>query len=76
MIYLTRTPREPLPEGTVLVHNHVVPRRRLGANGFRAWTQPASDELERCDCNWAGLVHYRVRNSATANEERKREDRL
>jgi hypothetical protein len=62
--YISRIPRQ-LPEGMVLVHNSVRPYRQLGANGFRAWTQPLVDDLEVCDCDWAGvdlhgLTHYRV----------------
>jgi hypothetical protein len=60
--------REPLPEGTVLVHNHVRPHRHLGMRGFRAWTQTFDDTLEVCHCDWAGvdlhrLTHYRVKRT-------------
>jgi hypothetical protein len=63
--YVKTIPRE-LPEGMVLVHNHVRPARRPGVRGFRAWTQKLDDGLEVCPCDWAGadlhgLVHYRVR---------------
>ena len=56
-------PRE-LPNGMVLVHNNVRPRRTLGAAGFRAWTQKLDDHLVVYDCDWAGidlhgLIHYR-----------------
>ena len=64
--YLTTLPRDPLPDGTRLVHNHVVPRKTLGLWGFRAWTQTGDDPpLELCTCAWAGadlhgMPHYRV----------------
>jgi len=45
--YVAHIPRK-LPEGKVLVHNHVFPQRVLGANGFRAWTQKLDDTLEVC----------------------------
>jgi hypothetical protein len=54
--YVHGIPRRPLPEGIVLVHNHVVPHPMLGMNGFRAWTQGVDDELEVCDCDWAGVA--------------------
>ena len=62
--YIDRIP-EHLPQGELLVHNRIVPRRTLGSNGFRAWTQALDSRLERCDCDWAGvdlhgLTHYRV----------------
>ncbi len=64
-VYVATIPQAPLPEGTVLVHNNVIPRRRLGANGFRAWTQKFDGRLEICTCKWAGvdlhgLDHYRL----------------
>jgi hypothetical protein len=66
MCYVRSIPRKPLPNGIVLVHNHVVPQKKLGWNGFRAWTQQRTDELISCKCDWAGvdlrkLQHYRVR---------------
>ena len=65
MRYVTGIPREPLPEGRVLVHNHVVPARRLGDRGFRAWTETLGPRLVVCGCDWAnvdlhGLTHYRI----------------
>ena len=39
MRYVHGISRKPLPEGRVLVHNHVIPQPRIGMNGFRAWTQ-------------------------------------
>jgi hypothetical protein len=63
--YVTGIPRKPLPEGHVLVHNHVLPQYMLGLNGFRAWTQILDDTLMVCPCKWAGrdlhgLKHYRM----------------
>jgi hypothetical protein len=62
MHYVASIPRK-LPAGRVLVHNDVVRQKRLGSNGFRAWTQPLDAEpaLESCDCGWSGLPHYRVK---------------
>jgi hypothetical protein len=62
--YVNGIPRK-LAKGSVLVHNHVIPQSLLGLNGFRAWTQTLTDDLEVCSCDWAGvdlrgLVHYRV----------------
>jgi hypothetical protein len=61
--YITRIPRHGLPEGRVLVHNHVAPYAKIGTHGFRAWTQLKTDRLVQCDCGWAGvdlhgLPHY------------------
>jgi hypothetical protein len=69
MRYVRSIPRKPLPKGTVLVHNHVVPQKKLGWNGFRAWTQQLTDELVLCECDWAGvdlrkLPHFCVRRKA------------
>ncbi len=52
--YVTGIPRK-LPKDRVLVHNHVVPQPVLGPNGFRAWTQTLSDDVEVCSCDWAGV---------------------
>lgn len=65
--YVTRIPRK-LPEGRVLIHSHVRPQPKLGANGFRAWTETLSDKLEVCPCDWAGvdlhgLIHYRIKQN-------------
>ena len=70
-VYVTDMPRKALPEGMVLVHNRVIPQRRLGLNGFRAWTQPLDDTLVLCNCDWAGvdlhgLAHYRVKDIGSA----------
>jgi hypothetical protein len=61
--YVASIPRKRLPPGIVLVHNHVIPQRHLGENGFRAWTQQHTDRLEVCRCKWAGLKHYRVKRT-------------
>lgn len=64
--YLGGMPRS-LPQGRVLVHNHVRPQAVLGRNGFRAWTMLLDEVLlEECRCDWAGvdlhgLKHYRVK---------------
>jgi hypothetical protein len=51
--------------GRILVHNNVEHsiNATCGRNGFQAWTQPepASKELVKCGCGWAGLPHYRVK---------------
>jgi hypothetical protein len=75
MRYVSHIPKK-LPNGKVLVHNHVFPQRVLGANGFRAWTQTLDDTLEVCSCGWAGLdlyglVHYRVKKDSIQNRKRK-----
>lgn len=64
--YVHGIPRKPLPRRIVLVHNHVIPQKTLGMNGFRAWTEKLNDRLEVCACDWAGvdlrgLTHYRYR---------------
>jgi hypothetical protein len=68
MEYLHKLPREHLPPGSYLVHNHVVPARRLGDRGFRAWVQQGGEDgLIECDCDFGGMAnskinrHYRVR---------------
>lgn len=52
-----------VPQGQVLVHNHVRPTRQLGRRGFRAWLQSSSESLEPCPCGWAAELgqHFRVR---------------
>jgi hypothetical protein len=66
MNYLKAIPHK-LRKGRVLVHNSVVPARRLNWRGFRAWTQRLDDTLELCRCDWAGvdlrgLAHYSVKS--------------
>jgi hypothetical protein len=61
--YLSNLPRK-VPDGKVLVHNHVQPAERIGLNGFRIWTQIMTDDpkLVACDCGWAPElgIHYRA----------------
>jgi hypothetical protein len=67
VLYLTRLPKA-VPDGRVLVHNHVRPTRHLGSRGFRAWlTDEGAERLEPCDCDWAPELgrHYRVRRAAS-----------
>jgi hypothetical protein len=58
--YLTEIP-DAVPRGKVLVHNRVAPKKKLGLNGFRAWTQKPNEAVELCDCGWLGRTHYRVK---------------
>jgi hypothetical protein len=70
--YLSGIPAS-VPEGRVVVHNHVRPPRLpgsrdflpLGWNGFRAWLASPSKRLEVCDCGWAPKLtkHYRVKRA-------------
>lgn len=72
--HLAHLPTRKLPKGTYLVHNHVVPAKPLGWNGFRAWVQRgdvanwiAPSDLVECRCEFGGNAnadknkHYRVR---------------
>jgi hypothetical protein len=66
LIDVSDIPREPLPNGQVLVHSHIRPHKKVGGRGFRAWTQTLNDRLEVCPCDWAGvdlhgLKHYRMK---------------
>jgi hypothetical protein len=59
LVRVTRIPHQ-LPEGIVLVINHVP------GNGFQAWIAELDDSLIECPCEWTsvdlhGLKHYRVR---------------
>ncbi len=70
MHYIAAIPRKLRP-GEVLVHNHVRSQKRLGVNGFRAWTQEPDDKLEPCDCDMGGMnfhghPHYRIKRSIIA----------
>jgi hypothetical protein len=70
--YVTGIPRKKLPRGIVLVHNHIVPQRKIGTNGFRAWIQKLDNTFVLCDCDMAGtdmrgLKHYRFRGMKDAN---------
>lgn len=60
--YLSRIPSS-VPQDKIVVHNHVRPRRRLGASGFRAWLSDPAPNYEKCPCGWAPEldVHYRMR---------------
>jgi hypothetical protein len=52
-----------IPEGKILVHNNVVPARRIGTRGFRIWyASPDSNKYVVCDCDWAPELgqHYRI----------------
>jgi hypothetical protein len=59
--------RDEIPEGHVLVHNHMRPSRQLETRdempGFRVWHQPLRRRIEKCPCKWAPElgVHYRRR---------------
>jgi len=60
--YLTAIPKV-VPEGKIVVHNHIRPAVRLGVRGFRAWLADKGDPVyERCDCDWAPRLseHDRV----------------
>jgi hypothetical protein len=69
--YLPRGEMPPkIPTGCILVHNKAVHtvRSRPGISGFRAWFQEQSvgklipsNKLISCNCDWAGLPHYRLR---------------
>ena len=67
--YLPYLPRKGVPEGFVLVHNHVVRSLTYGWNGFRWWQQLPDDALEECPCEWCGFAkefgapHYRVKRA-------------
>ena len=52
-----------IPTGYVLVHNHIphTINTVCGEDGFRAWMQKPSDDLELCKCGWSGLLHYRIK---------------
>ena len=74
MTYLSGVPRQ-VPEGRIVVHNHVRPvdasgaripaaRVALGFHGFRAWTEPIGKPMRvACRCGWAPHLaeHYRVK---------------
>ena len=52
LAYLSELP-DVVPDGMILVHNHVKPTRRLGSRGFRAWLSAPDPQLEICGCGWA-----------------------
>jgi len=56
-----------IPAGQILVHNNVVPTRRINTRGFRAWfAAPDPNKLVICDCDWAPELgkHYRINTEA------------
>jgi hypothetical protein len=60
--YLDEMPAA-IPAGEILVHNNVVPARRINTRGFRAWlTAPDPSKFVVCDCGWAPELgrHYRI----------------
>ena len=66
LTYLSTVPRQ-VPEGRIVVHNHVRPAKQLGDRGFRAWTEAADTPLRvPCPCGWAPHLakHYRVDRGA------------
>jgi hypothetical protein len=70
MSYLFKLPTS-IPAGRVLVHNSVIPARRLGLNGFRAWLQHPDDEkLAPCSCHWAPELGQHNRVSRIGLRER------
>jgi hypothetical protein len=57
--YVRRLPRRKLPEGTFLVHNHIVPVKPLSLNGFRPLVQEGKDDPPTTlatSCLWPRLV--------------------
>jgi hypothetical protein len=71
-MYIDVLPSEPLPPWTYLVHNHVLPQKPIGKNGFRAWLTNQSEGLVKCRCDFGGCknakvhkVHYRVDRGAS-----------
>jgi len=59
-----------VPEGRVLMHNHVQHDADTpsGTNGFRGWTDSKPPPgFVRCHCGWAhGLPHYARADAAVA----------
>lgn len=52
-----------VPTGKLLVHNNVVPAKRIGSRGFRIWyASPDDAKYVACDCGWASDLgkHYRI----------------
>jgi len=52
-----------IPAGKFLIHNNVVPAKRIGSRGFRIWyVSPDSTKYVVCDCGWAPELgdHYRI----------------
>lgn len=69
-LYLRKLPMT-VAVGTVLVHNHVQPTRRLGMRGFRAWLTTAdAPGIEACGCGFAPELGTHFRVVRDANERR------
>jgi hypothetical protein len=52
-----------VPAGKIVVHNNVVPAKRIGSRGFRIWYVAAdSSKYVACDCGWAPELgeHFRI----------------
>lgn len=56
--YVANVPRK-VPEGRIVVHNHIAPAAEIGFRGFRVWTEPGralprrtggvmADAIDRC----------------------------
>jgi hypothetical protein len=67
--YLTKLPAFLPMDGSVLVHNSVMPTRHLSEHGFRAWLQTPNVQLESCHCSWARELgpHFRERLDASSS---------
>jgi hypothetical protein len=59
--YIAEIP-DPMPEGKILVHNHVLPSPAIGSRGFRVWLETKTDRHIECPCWYAPQLekHYRV----------------
>ncbi len=59
--YIEEIP-DPMPEGKILVHNHVTPSPYIGNRGFRVWLATKEDKHIECPCWYAPQLgtHYRV----------------
>jgi hypothetical protein len=59
--YVNEIPN-PIPEGKILVHNHVSPTPYIGNRGFRVWLGTPNDDVVECACWFAPQLakHYRV----------------
>src|ERR1700759_4335963 len=59
--YVEQIP-DPIPEGKILVHNHVSASPYNGNRGFRVWLATPNDEFVECPCWFAPQLakHYRV----------------
>ncbi len=54
--------------GQILVHNNIVPTRRINTRGFRIWyASPDERKYVACDCGWAPELreHYRINTDST-----------